>query len=95
MKPYDYPEKSLATLCHSCHESEEAKLSLLSQTILPRLRKLGATARGIENLLDSLELIKPYTSVHNVGVLLSDISKLSKKDRKDIYDLMEKLATNG
>lgn len=50
LKPWEYPENSLITLCSDCHAKEEQKLPDSSGFLISALKQAGFTASDFEQL---------------------------------------------
>jgi len=88
IRAYEYPMEALATLCYKCHKDEEDRIAIITQTIIPRIRRLNTKALGMEQLIDVLEDLKGKLSVHQLGLFLKDYLKLTKEQRIEVQEFI-------
>ena len=75
--PESYPLSAYISLCFECHQMEEDNLKLLSDTLLNRFRRMGASAKDIESFMIALHLYLNSTNeeLHELGFILQTITK--------------------
>lgn len=80
--PWEYPDKSLITLCESCHEQEHEYKKIYPDLLIKYMGKNGITAFNMETLVDALDEsnvnFRHAQTFYILGIILSNEDVLTE-----------------